>query len=64
MEKNKVTYPLVVHLEAVLMENGEVIHFGKSLGYINKRQKDLVQSGATKLARGNEIVIAVGEAVA
>lgn len=50
---------MVVQLEAVLMENGEVIHYGKSLGFINKKQRELVESGATKLARGGEVMIAL-----
>ena len=53
--------PIIVYLEACLMPNGEVIHFGKSLGFISDKQKELVESGATKLTRGKEIVIAVGK---
>lgn len=65
MSKEKeVTYPMIVLLEAALMENGEVIHFGKSLGYINKKQLDLVEKGATKTARGNEPIVAIGSNVA
>lgn len=56
--------PIVVYIEAVLMDNGEVIHYGKSLGFINKRQQELVDAEATKLTKGNEIVIALGEEVA
>jgi len=63
-EKKEITYPLVVHVEGVLMANGEFIHYGKSLGWINEKQRDLVESGASKLARGNEIVIALGNSVA
>lgn len=57
-------YPKVVLLEAVAMANGEIIHFGKSLGFMNKRQVELLESGAHKIARGDEPVVAVGEAVA
>lgn len=57
-------YPAVVHLEAVVMENGEVIHYGKSLGFINQRQRDLLEKGAHKTARGGEAMVAVGEEVA
>ena len=62
--KSEVQYPVVVLLEAALMANGEVIHFGKTLGFINERQRELVENGASKTARGGEIVVAVGEAVA
>lgn len=51
----------VVYLEAVLMANGEVLHFGKSLGYAGKRQIEMVEAGATKLTKGGEVVIAIGE---
>lgn len=54
----------VVYVEAVLMPNGEVIHFGKTLGFANKRQIDLVEKGATKITKGGEAVIALGEQVA
>jgi len=63
-QKQEVSYPLVVLLEAVLMENGEVLHYGKSLGFVNKEQSDLVEKGATKRSRGNEIVVAIGKKVA
>ena len=49
----------VVYLEAVLMENGELIHFGKSLGFVSDRQKELVESGACKLTKGSEPVVAI-----
>lgn len=60
----EIKYPKVVYLEAILMANREVIHYGKSLGFINDRQIDLVESGATKLTKGNEVVIAVNDKVA
>ena len=53
MSKKEITYPAIVYVEAALMENGEVLHYGKSLGFINDKQKDLVESGATKLTKGN-----------
>lgn len=59
----KIISPLVVHLEALLMPNGEVLHYGKSLGFVDKRQMELVEAGATKLSKGNEIVIGVGKGV-
>lgn len=65
MSKQKeIEYPKVVYLEAVLMANGEVIHYGKTLGFINERQGDLIESKATKLTRGKEIVVAVNNQVA
>lgn len=54
-----IQYPILVYIEASLMENGEVMHYGKTLGVISKRQQDLIDSEATKLTRGNEIVIAL-----
>ena len=61
----KIDYPIIVLVEGVLLENGEVIHYGKSLGFINKKQKKLVEAGATKYPRGNEPVVAVaGDKVA
>lgn len=54
----------VVLVEAVLMPNGEVIHFGKTLGFANKRQIELVEKGANKITKGGETIIALGEEVA
>jgi len=51
----------IVYLEAVLMDNGELIHFGKSLGYVGKRQLELLESDATKLTKGGEPVVAAGK---
>jgi len=59
--KTEVEYPLIVMIEGALMANGEFIHYGKSLGWINQRQREMVENGATKLARGSEIVIALGK---
>jgi hypothetical protein len=53
----------VVYIEAVLMDNGELLHFGKSLGYVSKRQHEMVDSGACKLTRGKEPVVAIGKNV-
>jgi len=66
MTKKKINdiYPKLVLLEGVVMANGEFLHYGESLGYINKRQRDLLESGAHKIARGNEPVIALGDQVA
>lgn len=57
-------YPKIVLVEGALMENGEVIHFGKTLGFINDKQRDLVEAGASKLARGGEPVVALGDETA
>ncbi len=46
------------------MPNNEVIHYGKSLGFISGKQADLVKAQATKLTKGNEIIVAVGNNVA
>jgi len=64
-EKEKeISYPQIVYIEGVLMANGEFLHYGKSLGFVNERQQDLVESGATKLTKGNEIVVALNNNVA
>ncbi len=57
-------YPIVVYVECVLMGNGEVIHYGKTLGFCKEKQIDLVEAEATKLTRGKEIVVALGDNVA
>lgn len=62
--KESINYPIVVLVEAVLMANGEVIHYGKTLGFANKKQVNLLESGANKIARGKEPVIALGDNVA
>lgn len=49
----------VVYIEAVLMDNKELIHFGKSLGFVSARQVELVESGACKLTKGKEPVVAI-----
>ncbi len=41
----------IVHIEAVLMENNELIHMGNSLRFIGTRQRKLVDSGAGKLSK-------------
>ena len=58
MTKNKeIEYPKVVYLEAILMANREVLHYGKSLGFINDEQSDLVESEATRLSKSNEVIV-------
>jgi len=54
----------VVYIEAVLMDNNELIHFGKSLGFINKDQRKLVENGACKTTKGGETVVAIKPEVA
>ena len=49
----------LVYIEAVLMDNDELIHMGKSLGFIGETQKKLVDQGATKLTKGKEPVVAI-----
>ena len=56
--------PKMVMLEAALMPNGEVMHYGQSLGFINAEQKRLIKSGAHKQSRGRECVIALSPSVA
>ena len=63
-QEKDTTYPKVVVIEGALMGNGEFIHYGKSLGFINERQRDLIESGAHKIARGTEPVVALGDRVA
>ena len=57
-------YPAIVLVEACAMANGELIHFGKSLGFMNERQVELLEKGAGKMARGTEPVVAIGDKVA
>ena len=47
----------IVLIEALLMDNDELIHYGKSLGFITKEQRDLIENKATKLTKGKEIVV-------
>lgn len=54
----------IVYIEAALMPNNELIHFGKSIGYINEKQRELIDSGANKLTRGREAVVAIRPNVA
>ena len=54
----------IVYIEAALMPNNELIHFGKSLGFISNEQRELVDSGANKLTRGKESVVAISPNVA
>jgi len=54
----------IVLIEAVLMSNGELIHYGRSLGFIGKKQSERVQANATKIARGREMIVALNPEVA
>ena len=49
----------IVYLEAALLPNGELLHFGQSLGYVDKQQLKLVENGAAKLTRGQEMIVAI-----
>jgi hypothetical protein len=49
----------VVYIEALLMDDGELIHFGKTLGRIGQRQRQLVESGATKLTKGGKDIVRI-----
>lgn len=50
----------IVYIEAVLMDNDELIHLGKSLGFIGKRQRELVDSkGAGKLSKSGTTVVEI-----
>jgi len=62
--EEKVSFPKCIYIEAVVMENGEVLHYGKSLGFICDKQMELIKAGATKIVRGNEIVIALWDNIA
>lgn len=57
-------YPKIVYIEAILMANGELIHYGKSLGYISDKQIEIIESGAEKLTRGSESVVALNPNIA
>lgn len=55
-------YPTIVYIEAALMENKELLHNGKSLGYISDKQQELVESdGAAKLSKGNIPIVNIGK---
>lgn len=54
----------IVYVEAVLMPNNELIHMGQTIGYINEKQRELIDSGANKSTRGNEVVVAIRPNVA
>ncbi|MEK6883751.1 MAG: hypothetical protein AABY22_29250 [Nanoarchaeota archaeon] len=45
------------------MDNDELIHKGKTLGFIGKQQRGLLNTGngACKLARGGEVIVALGQ---
>ncbi len=49
----------IVYIEAVLMDNGELIHFGKTLGFITDKQRGLLDARATKMTKGSEPVVAI-----
>lgn len=50
----------IVYIEAVLMPNDEIIHMGKSLGFISQRQRELADSkGAGKLSKAGMLVVEI-----
>lgn len=52
-------FPTSVLLSAAVMANGEVLHYGKSLGMLSKREMDLLESGACKTAKGGEPIVGI-----
>lgn len=56
MEKTNVNDILIVYLEAALMPNNEVLHLGKSLGYISDRQRELVTFGVNKTVKNAKVI--------
>lgn len=50
----------IVYVEALLMDNGELLHMGKSLGYVSARQDELVENGACKMTKGSEPIVNIG----
>lgn len=53
------THMEVVYIEAVLMDNKELLHYGKSLGYVTEYQASLVEEGACKITKGGEAIVAI-----
>lgn len=52
-------YPAIVLVECAIMANGEVLHFGKTIGWASPKQLDLLDSGAYKMARGKEPIVSL-----
>lgn len=52
--------PKIVYVECALMPNNELIHFGKTLGFVSDRQAEMVKKGASKLTKGSEPIVAIG----
>lgn len=67
-ERQQLTTPGIVYVEAVLLDNNELIHFGRSLGFISDDQYRLVTGeggpGACKLTRGGDPIVRIGGGVA
>jgi len=54
----------IVYVEAVLMDNNELIHMGKTLGFIGKKQRELIDtedSGACKLTKPSQPIVAINQ---
>lgn len=54
----------VVYAEAIMAPNGEIVHFGQTLGWANARQIELVENGACKITKGGEPIVSLGERIA
>jgi len=63
-KKEDFNCPAIIYIEAVVMPNREVVHYGRSLGFICEKQMELIKSGATKLTKGKEVVVALWDNVA
>lgn len=49
-----------VYIEAILMDNNELVHMGQSLGIVSKRQRELVDShGAGKLSKSDITIVEI-----
>jgi len=57
-------YPITALIEGVVMANGEFIHYGVSLGFLNQEQIDQLEKGANRIARGEEPIVALGDHIA
>lgn len=49
----------IVYIEAFLMPNGEIVSYGKSLGFISDRQMELIEVGATKMSKPHIPCVAI-----
>lgn len=50
----------LIYIEAILMDNNELIHMGKSLGSVSERQRELVESnGGGKMSKGGVTIVEI-----